>query len=59
MVVKWKEFTLDPDSTDCETSGSCAVVELATSNVFQGQTVETTGSFAIVDGTVLWFTACR
>jgi hypothetical protein len=41
MVVKWREFELDPDITDCSVSLNCAVVELATSNVFQGQTVLT------------------
>jgi len=41
MVVKWREFVLEPDATDCAVSGSCAVVELATSNVFEGQTVLT------------------
>jgi hypothetical protein len=41
MVFKWREFVLEPDVTDCDESGSCAVVELATSNVFQGQTILT------------------
>jgi len=41
MVVKWREFTLDPDETDCDESGSCAVVELATTGVFEAQTVLT------------------
>ena len=39
MVVKWREFTLEEDTTDCATSGSCAVIQLATSNVFEGQGV--------------------
>jgi hypothetical protein len=41
MVVKWKEFVLESDITDCAVSGSCAVVELATNTVFQGETVLT------------------
>jgi hypothetical protein len=41
MVVKWREFVLDPDVTDCDVSGSCAVIELATTNIFQSQTVLT------------------
>ena len=39
MVVKWREFTLEEDTTDCGTSGSCAVIQLATSNVYEGQAV--------------------
>jgi hypothetical protein len=39
MVVKWREFVLDPDATDCEASGSCAVITLETTNVFEAQTV--------------------
>ncbi len=39
MVVKWREFTLEEDTTDCATSGSCAVIQLATTNVFEGQAV--------------------
>jgi hypothetical protein len=39
MVVKWREFVLDPDVTDCAASHNCAVINLATTNVFQGQTV--------------------
>jgi hypothetical protein len=41
LVVKWREFTFDSDVTDCATTGSCAVIELAASNVFDGQTVLT------------------
>jgi hypothetical protein len=41
MVVKWREFVFEPDVTDCAVSGICAVLELATTNVFQGQTVLT------------------
>ena len=41
MVVKWREFSLDPDATDCAVEGSCAALEYSTSNVFQGQTVLT------------------
>ena len=41
MVVKWREFSLEPDETDCAESGSCAVVELATTNVFRGQSLLT------------------
>ena len=39
MVIKWREFTLDPDETDCDESGSCALVELATTGIFRGQTI--------------------
>ena len=41
MVVAWREFTLEQDTTDCAVSGSCAVIELSTGNVFQGQTALT------------------
>jgi hypothetical protein len=41
MVFKWREFTLAADETDCGEGGSCAVVEVATTNVFQGETVLT------------------
>ena len=41
MVVKWREVSLEEDETDCAVSGSCATIELATSNVFEGQTVLT------------------
>ena len=39
MVVKWREYTLEEDTTDCDVSGSCAVIQLATTNVFEGQAV--------------------
>jgi hypothetical protein len=48
MVVKWREFVLETDVTDCAVSGSCAVIELATTNVFQGQTVLT---ITVLEGT--------
>jgi hypothetical protein len=38
MVVKWREFTLDPDVTDCA-DGSCATIELGTTGVFAGRSV--------------------
>jgi hypothetical protein len=41
MVVKWREFVLDGDVTDCAATHDCAVIELATTNVYQGQTVLT------------------
>jgi hypothetical protein len=41
MVVKWKEFVFESDVTNCDASGNCAVIELATTNVFQGETVLT------------------
>jgi hypothetical protein len=41
MVMKWREFVLDPDAVDCAVSGSCALIGLTTTNVFEGQTVLT------------------
>jgi hypothetical protein len=38
VVVKWREFELAPDVTDCAT-GSCAAIELATTNVYEGRAV--------------------
>ncbi|ANM28360.1 hypothetical protein ABI59_00040 [Acidobacteria bacterium Mor1] len=35
MVFQWKEIQLDPDTTAC-TGGACAVLELATTNFFEG-----------------------
>jgi len=40
LVIKWREVSLQTDATVC-TTGTCAVLELATSNVFEGQTVLT------------------
>ena len=36
MVFQWKEVRLDPDATNCSTSGACAVLELATTNFYEG-----------------------
>ena len=41
LVVKWREVSLELDDTDCAVSGHCATIELATSNVFEGQTIVT------------------
>jgi hypothetical protein len=41
MVVEWREFTLAPDATDCAT-GSCAVIKLATTNVFDSTEIGVT-----------------
>ena len=41
MVIKWREFTLEEDLTDCETSFTCAVIQLATGNIYEGQAVLT------------------
>jgi hypothetical protein len=41
LVIKWREFELQPDETRCLDSGSCAVIELATTNVFEGEAVLT------------------
>jgi hypothetical protein len=44
LVIKWKEITQVPDASNC-TGGTCAVLELSTSNVFEGQTVLTINAF--------------
>ena len=35
MIVQWREFRLDKDQSDCEVGGSCATVDLITTNVFE------------------------
>jgi hypothetical protein len=39
LVLKWREYTFIPDATSCTANFSCAVLELDTSNVFEGQAV--------------------
>ena len=41
MVVKWREFTLDEDVTDCDVNFACASLALDTGRVYEGQTVLT------------------
>ena len=39
MVIQWREFNLIDDASDCVTGGECAVVDLATSNLYEGSTL--------------------
>jgi len=41
VVVEWREFTLDQDTTDCATGGECAVVDVISNNTFEGSTLVT------------------
>jgi hypothetical protein len=36
VVVEWKEFNLVPDTTDCATSGQCAVFDTTIGTFFEG-----------------------
>jgi hypothetical protein len=38
-ALRWREFTLVPDATDCVAGGSCAVVDVQSTNLFQGNAV--------------------
>jgi hypothetical protein len=66
-VVLIRDYTLTgpiegPTPRVFETSGGEVTVDVYTAPVtftFQGQQVDTTGAFAIVDGEVRWFTECR
>jgi len=40
MVIEWREFTLEPDSTDCA-AGSCATMLLDTDRAFVGEGIFT------------------
>jgi hypothetical protein len=40
VVVEWREFTLEQDTTDCA-SGECAVVDVLSNNTFEGSTLVT------------------
>lgn len=41
VVISWREFALEQDDSECDVEGSCAVIELATNNVYEGQTMLT------------------
>ncbi len=40
MVLEWREFRLDKDSTDCAT-GECAALDLQSTNFFEGSAILT------------------
>jgi hypothetical protein len=39
MVISWKETRLDPDTHDCAGSGECALLETASSEAFEGNSI--------------------
>jgi len=43
VVIEWREFTLAPDATDCAApgNGQCAVIDVASTNFFEGNAVLT------------------
>lgn len=41
VVVQWREYRLDEDTTNCATSGACASVELQSTNFFEGNALVT------------------
>jgi len=43
VVIEWREFVLVPDETDCTapTNGQCAALDVATTNMFEGNAVLT------------------
>jgi len=45
MVIEWREFTLETDSTDCD-AGSCATVALDTDRIYAGERMVT---FRVMD----------
>jgi len=38
MVIEWREFYLDDDNSTCSSGGECAVIDMQTSNFFEGNT---------------------
>ena len=41
MVIEWREFNLVADATTCAGNGECAVIDLATSNLYEGNSLVT------------------
>ncbi len=41
LNVAWREFRLDKDVTDCSTSGSCAAVDVQSTNFYEGNALLT------------------
>ena len=41
VVMEWREFSLLQDTTDCAAGGECAVVDVQTSNFFEGNSLIT------------------
>jgi hypothetical protein len=41
VVVEWREFSLIQDTTDCNTGGECAVLDVTSNNTFEGSTLVT------------------